>query len=68
MRATINIDSALLERATQLSGQRTRAAVVRAGLELLVARETAKRLAALGGSDPTARPAPRRRAAVRRKA
>jgi Arc/MetJ family transcription regulator len=67
MRTTLNIDDALLSRATQLSGLREKTAVVRAGLEALVARESAKRLAALGGSEKTVRPVPRRRAQTRRK-
>ncbi len=67
MRTTLNIDDSLLGRATQLSGLREKTAVVRAGLEALVARESAKRLAALGGSDKAVRPIPRRRAPARRK-
>ena len=67
MRTTLNIDDALLDRATQLSGLREKTAVVRAGLQALVARESAKRLAALGGSEKAVRPIPRGRARVRRK-
>ena len=67
MRTTLNIDEALLGRATQLSGLREKTAVVRAGLEALVARESARRLAALGGSDKAARSVPRRRLPARRK-
>ncbi len=67
MRTTLNIDDALLGKATQLSGLREKTAVVRAGLEALVARESAKRLAALGGSEKAVRPIPRRRGHVRRK-
>ena len=67
MRTTLNIDEVLLGRATQLSGLREKTAVVRAGLEALVARESARRLAALGGSDTAVRPVHRRRARVRRK-
>ena len=67
MRTTLNIDDALLDRATQLSGLREKTAVVRAGLEALVARESARRLAALGGSERALRPVPRRRAPARRK-
>ena len=67
MRTTLNIDDALLGRATQLSGLREKTAVVRAGLEALVARESARRLAALGGSDKTIRSTPRRRTRARRK-
>lgn len=67
MRTTLNIDDALLGRATQLSGLREKTAVVRAGLEALVARESARRLAALGGSQKAIRPIPRRRGQPRRK-
>ena len=67
MRTTLNIDDSLLGRATQLSGLREKTAVVRAGLEALIARESAKRLAALGGSDKAVRPVRRRRPRARRK-
>ena len=66
MRTTLNIDAALLGRATELTGLREKTAVVRAGLEALVSRESARRLAALGGSDKSVRTIPRRR--TRRKA
>ena len=61
MRTTLNIDDALLGRATELTGLREKTAVVRAGLEALIARESARRLAALGGSDMSVRPVRRRR-------
>jgi Arc/MetJ family transcription regulator len=67
MRTTLNIDDALLGRATQLSGLREKTAVIRAGLEALVARESARRLAALGGSEKAVRPIPRRRPRAQRK-
>ena len=61
MRTTLNIDDALLEEATRLSGIVEKTAVVRAGLEALIARESAKRLAALGGSKRGVRSIHRRR-------
>ena len=64
MRTTLIIDDALLERATRLSGLREKTAVVHAGLEALIRRESARRLAALGGSDAKAQ-APRRRRIAR---
>ena len=67
MRTTLNIDDALLGRATQLSGLREKTAVVRAGLEALVARESAKRLATLGGSETAIRRITRRRPRAKRK-
>ena len=62
MRTTLIIDDTLLDRARELSGIREKTSVVRAGLEALIAREAAKRLAALGGSEPKLRSIPRRRA------
>ena len=61
MRTTLNIDDALLDRATALTGLREKTAVVRAGLEALVARESARRLATLGGTDKKIRRISRRR-------
>jgi len=61
MRTTLNIDDILLNEAVRLSGIAEKTAVVRAGLEALIARESARRLAALGGSDPGLRGIRRRR-------
>ena len=61
MRTTITIDDDLMERAIELSGQTERSAVIREGLETLVRVQSARRLAALAGSDPLASSAPRRR-------
>jgi Arc/MetJ family transcription regulator len=61
MRTTINLDDALLRRAAELTGRSEKSALVRMGLEALIARESARRLADLGGSDPTASTAPRSR-------
>lgn len=61
MRTTLNIDDALLERARELTGIREKTALVHEGLQLLVQRAAARRLAALGGSDPAAKAPPRRR-------
>ena len=66
MRTTLNIDVALLEKAAELTGIEEKTAIVRAGLEALIAREAAKRLAALGGTQPDLRPIPRRRPTSRR--
>lgn len=60
MRTTMIINDELLAKAMQLSGLREKTAVVHAGLEALIARESARRLARLGGSDPEAEAAPRR--------
>ena len=61
MRTTLNIDEPLLRRAAKLTGVREKTSLVRLGLEALVARETARRLAALGGTEKGLRPIPRRR-------
>ena len=61
MRTTLIIDEHLLDRARQLSGINQKTALVRAGLEALIAREAGKRLAALGGAEPRLRAVPRRR-------
>ena len=63
MRTTIIIDEGLLKRAEELTGIHEKTALVRAGLEALVAREAAKRLAALGGTQPKLTNIPRRRSA-----
>ena len=63
MRTTLILDDELIEKACRLSGLEGKNAVVRAGLEALIARERARRLAALGGSEPGLRAVRRRRAA-----
>jgi len=63
MRTTLILDDELVEKARRLSGIAEKTAVVHAGLEALIARETSRRLAALGGSEPQLRPARRRRSA-----
>jgi len=60
MRTTVTIDDELMERAAQLVGTTERTALLRAGLEVLIRVESGKRLAALGGSDPSAEAGPRR--------
>ena len=61
MRTTLNIDYALLRRVAKLTGISEKTLLVRLGLEALVARESAKRLARLGGSEPRLTPVRRRR-------
>jgi hypothetical protein len=63
MRTTLIIDEGLLERARDLTGIQQKTALVRAGLEALIAREAGKRLAALGGTQPKIAGVPRRRTA-----
>jgi len=61
MRTTLILDDALLTRARELTGIREKTALVHAGLGALIARESAKRLIALGGSEKQLRGARRRR-------
>ena len=63
MRTTLNLNDDLVTRARRLTGIEEKTALVHAGLEALIARESARRLAALGGSQPGLR-APRRRRPV----
>ena len=63
MRTTLILDENLLARARELSGIEEKTALVHAGLEALIAREAAKRLAALGGKQPKIADVPRRRLA-----
>jgi Arc/MetJ family transcription regulator len=63
MRTTLNIDDKTLATAARLTGVKTKTALVQLGLESLIARESARKLAALGGSAPRLRPIPRRRPA-----
>ena len=61
MRTTLNIDDRTLEKAAELTGITEKTALVRMGLESLIARKSAQRLADLGGSDQAAKQVPRRR-------
>lgn len=66
MKTTLNIDDALLAEAARLTAITEKTTLVRAGLEALIAREHARRLARLGGTEPALR-APARRRSARRK-
>ena len=61
MRTTLNIDDDLVNRATKLTGITEKTSLVRMGLEALIAKESARRLAQLGDSEPTLEPIRRRR-------
>lgn len=61
MRTTLILDDDLLAKAAELSGIKGKTAIVHAGLDALIARESARRLAALGGTEKSARPIRRRR-------
>ena len=61
MRTTIHIDDEALRKASHLTGIREKTSLVRRGLEALIALESAKRLARLGGTQKNLRAIPRRR-------
>ena len=61
MRTTLNIDDVVLAKAMELTGIKEKTALVRIGLETLIALENSKRLAKLGGTEKTLRPIHRRR-------
>jgi Arc/MetJ family transcription regulator len=61
MRTTLNIESELLEEASKLTGVREKTALVRLGLEALIALESGRRLAKLGGTEKKLVVTPRRR-------
>ena len=63
MRTTLNIEDELIRRAARLTGITEKTALVRLGLEALIAAASAKRLARLGGSEKKLNPIPRRRTA-----
>lgn len=60
MRTTLNIDDDLFQEAQQLSGLSEKTAVIREGLKALIERESARRLAKMGGTEPLAVSIPRR--------
>jgi Arc/MetJ family transcription regulator len=64
MRTTVNIDDRLMEKARELTGIEENATLLREGLRALVERESARRLARLGGSEPELKDVPRRRASA----
>ncbi len=60
MRTTLNIDETLVDEAKRLTGLAERTEVIHEGLRALIARESARRLAKLGGSEPKLTAIPRR--------
>lgn len=65
MRTTVTVDDELMAEAERLTGIYERSALVRSGIEALIEREAARRLARLGGTEPDATAPPRRRASSR---
>lgn len=65
MRTTLALDDALIAEAQRLTGTQEKSALVREALGALIERESARRLARLGGSEPALADIPRRRSAAR---
>ena len=61
MRTTLNIEDELLEKASKLTGIKEKTSLVKLGLEALIARESSKRLAKLGGTEKELTTIPRRK-------
>ena len=61
MRTTLNIEERLIDKASKLTGVKEKTALVKLGLEALIARESSKRLAKLGGTEKQLKTIPRRR-------
>jgi len=62
VRTTVNLDDTLLDEAQRLTGIAERTALIHEGLRALIERESARRLARLGGTEKALRVPPRRRA------
>ncbi len=60
MRTTLNIEDELLEKASKLTGISEKTSLVKLGLEALIARESGRRLAKLGGTEKKLEAIPRR--------
>jgi Arc/MetJ family transcription regulator len=63
MRTTLNIEDSLIDQAAKLTGIKEKTALVKLGLEALIARESARRLAKLGGTQKQLQEIPRRKGA-----
>jgi len=61
MRTTLNIDDSLIKQASQLTGIKEKTSLVKLGLQTLIARESAKRLAKLGGTEKQLKKIPRKK-------
>lgn len=61
MRTTLALDDELVAKAQQFTGLKEKSALVREALRALIERESARRLARLGGSEPDLKAVPRRR-------
>jgi Arc/MetJ family transcription regulator len=63
MRTTLNIEDNLIDKAKKITGIKEKTTLVKLGLEALIARESARRLAKLGGTQKQLQQIPRRKGA-----
>jgi len=64
VRTTLNIEDTLMDKASKMTGIKEKTALVKLGLEALIARESGKRLARLGGTQKHLQAIPRRKGAL----
>lgn len=65
MRTTLTLDDKLLAKAEAFTGVNEKSALIREALKALIERESARRLARLGGTEPGLKPVPRRRSTAK---
>ena len=63
MRTTVALDDELIAKAGALTGLKEKSALLREALQALIERESARRLARMGGTEPGLQPIPRRQSA-----
>lgn len=63
MRTTLNIDSKMMQKAASITGIKEKTSLIHKGLQALIALESAKRLASLGGTEKGLHAIPRRKVA-----
>jgi len=63
MRTTLNIEDSLMEKASKMTGIKEKTTLIKLGLEALIARESARRLAEMGGTQKQLQEIPRRKGA-----
>jgi Arc/MetJ family transcription regulator len=63
MRTTVALDDELIAKAQDFTGLKEKSSLIREALKALIERESARRLALLGGSEPDLTAPPRRRSA-----
>jgi Arc/MetJ family transcription regulator len=64
MRTTLNIEDSLIDKASKMTGVKEKTALIKLGLEALIARESGRRLAKLGGTERQLKAIPRRKATI----